>query len=95
MPYEITDECMLCGACISGCEVNAIHEEDEKCVIDSTVCIECGTCEMNCPFNAILYTMSSVSTGGFSPHNNSLEWFDSKIICFEDKRNNFAQNDFA
>jgi ferredoxin len=54
MPYFITDECMLCGACESGCEVSAIYETEEKNVIDQSICIECGTCEMNCPFDAII-----------------------------------------
>jgi ferredoxin len=54
MPYFITDECMQCGACESGCEVQAISEGEEKFVIDQEICVECGTCEMNCPFDAII-----------------------------------------
>lgn len=55
MPYFITDGCMQCGACESGCEVEAIHEGKEQFVINQAICIECGTCEMNCPFGAIIY----------------------------------------
>ena len=55
MPYLITDECMQCGACETGCESDAIYEGLEKYVIDQEICIECGTCEMNCPFDAIIF----------------------------------------
>jgi ferredoxin len=55
MPYFITVDCMQCGACESGCEVEAIHEVEERFVIEQAICIECGTCEMNCPFDAIIY----------------------------------------
>jgi ferredoxin len=55
MPYVVTPKCILCGACVSGCEVEAITEGPEQCSIDVTLCIECGTCEMNCPSEAILF----------------------------------------
>jgi ferredoxin len=55
MPYVVTEDCILCGACVSGCESNAITEGDTQSVIDETLCIECGTCKMNCPSDAIIY----------------------------------------
>lgn len=55
MPYVVTDECILCGACISGCESDAITEEETKAYIHVDVCVECGTCERNCPSEAIIY----------------------------------------
>jgi NAD-dependent dihydropyrimidine dehydrogenase PreA subunit len=55
MPYVVSDECMLCGACISGCECGAVKEGETKCEIDPDVCIECGTCEANCPAQAISF----------------------------------------
>lgn len=55
MPYVVTSECLLCGACVSGCDVEAITEGDTQAHIDVNVCIECGTCESNCPSNAIIY----------------------------------------
>ena len=55
MPYVVTDECILCGACVAGCDNDAITEGDERAIIDINVCIECGTCEMNCPSDAIIY----------------------------------------
>jgi ferredoxin len=53
MPYVVGDDCILCGACVTGCEVGAISEGETKCVIDPEVCIVCGTCEANCPCLAI------------------------------------------
>ena len=55
MPYIVTDACIQCGACISGCESNAISEGDTQSYIDPSLCIECGTCKSNCPSEAIIY----------------------------------------
>lgn len=55
MPYVVTDECILCGACVSGCESEAITEGETKAHIDPEICIECGTCERNCVMEAIIY----------------------------------------
>jgi len=53
MPYVVSDECIQCGACESGCANGAIHEGDCKSVIDYELCVECGTCAENCPVGAI------------------------------------------
>lgn len=55
MPYKVTDACILCGACVVGCESNAITEGDTQTHIDINICIECGTCERNCPSEAIIF----------------------------------------
>ena len=55
MPYVVTDACILCGACVSGCESGAITEGETQSHIDVNICIECGTCERNCPSDAIIY----------------------------------------
>jgi ferredoxin len=55
MPYFVTDECMLCGACVAGCANDAIEEGETKCRIIVDLCIECGTCEQNCPSGAIIW----------------------------------------
>lgn len=55
MPYVVTSECILCGACIAGCESDAITEGDTQAHIDAELCVECGTCERNCPMEAIIY----------------------------------------
>jgi ferredoxin len=55
MPYLITDECILCGACVVGCPSGAIEEGETKSYILVDLCIECGTCEQNCPSGAIIW----------------------------------------
>jgi len=55
MPYVVTDECILCEACIIGCESDAITEDGIQAHIDVSLCVECGTCEINCPVEAIFY----------------------------------------
>lgn len=55
MPYVVTDECILCGACVVGCESDAIIEGEMKTHINIEICIECGTCERNCPSDAIIF----------------------------------------
>ena len=59
MPYKVTDACILCGACVVGCESNAITEGDTQAHIDESLCVECGTCERNCPSEAIIFTEES------------------------------------
>ena len=55
MPYFVTTDCILCGACVVGCESDAITEGDTQAHIDVDLCVECGTCERNCPSEAIVY----------------------------------------
>jgi ferredoxin len=55
MPYIVTGECLNCGACIAGCENDAITEGETQSHINPDLCIECGTCELNCPVSAIIY----------------------------------------
>ncbi|PKO00105.1 MAG: ferredoxin [Chloroflexi bacterium HGW-Chloroflexi-4] len=55
MPYIVTSECLLCGACISGCDSDAITEGETQAIIDVEICIECGTCKSNCPSDAIIF----------------------------------------
>ena len=53
MAYQISDECIACGACAAECPVNAISEGDGKYEIDPDTCISCGACAGNCPVGAI------------------------------------------
>jgi ferredoxin len=55
MPYVVTEACENCGACVSGCETEAVTTGDTQAHIDVRRCIECGTCEMNCPVGAIVF----------------------------------------
>ena len=52
MAYQISDECISCGACAAECPVNAISEGDTKYQIDADTCIDCGTCAGTCPVGA-------------------------------------------
>ena len=53
MAFVISDECISCGSCASGCPVDAIAEGDGKFVIDPDKCISCGACASGCPVDAI------------------------------------------
>jgi len=55
MPYVVTSECIQCGACVAGCESEAIEEGETQAHIDASLCIECGTCSSNCPVEAIIF----------------------------------------
>jgi ferredoxin len=55
MPYIVTSACILCGACVAGCESEAISEGETQAHIDVDICVECGTCERNCPSDAIIF----------------------------------------
>lgn len=52
--HRITEECIVCGACISECPVEAISEGEEKYVIDPSKCTDCGACVEVCPTEAIV-----------------------------------------
>lgn len=53
MAYEISSECISCGACESECPVDAISQGDSQYVIDAATCIDCGACADVCPVDAI------------------------------------------
>jgi ferredoxin len=55
MPYFVTEDCILCEACIIGCESEAITAGENQAHIDVEICVECGTCERNCPTEAIIF----------------------------------------
>ena len=66
MPYIVTSECILCGACVVGCESNAITEGETQSYINPELCVECGTCERNCPSEAIIYVEEAEGVAQFS-----------------------------
>lgn len=52
MAYQISDDCIMCGACMEGCPVEAISEGEGKMVINADACVECGACADACPVGA-------------------------------------------
>ena len=53
MAFEITTECICCGACRSECPVEIISEGAEVYKIDAGLCTSCGACVAICPVGAI------------------------------------------
>jgi len=53
MVYQITVECICCGACQPVCPVEVISVGAEMYVIDADLCTGCGACAEACPVNAI------------------------------------------
>ncbi|NLT39240.1 MAG: 4Fe-4S binding protein [Clostridiales bacterium] len=54
MAYVITNSCVSCGSCESGCPVEAISAGDTQYVIDASLCVDCGACADTCPVSAII-----------------------------------------
>ena len=52
MAYQITDDCISCGACESECPVSCISAGDAKYNINAEECIDCGACASVCPVDA-------------------------------------------
>lgn len=52
MAYQISDDCVMCGACESACPQGCITSGDTKFEIDADSCIECGACADTCPVGA-------------------------------------------
>lgn len=52
-PRIIVKKCVMCGACIEICPVDAITEKDNKAYIDSKICVGCAECLCACRFEAV------------------------------------------
>ncbi|MDD2735503.1 MAG: 4Fe-4S binding protein [Desulfuromonadaceae bacterium] len=54
MNYQITEECISCGACYQECKINAIKNDATPYAIDQEICVACGACQFICDFGAIV-----------------------------------------
>ena len=54
MAFEITNDCINCGACLDCCPAGAIKQGETKYEIDKNACIDCGLCVGECPPGAIV-----------------------------------------
>ncbi len=48
-----TDTCKGCGLCTKRCQMEALHLNDEKAVLDLNRCIGCGLCVSTCPTHSL------------------------------------------
>lgn len=53
MAFQISSECIACGACVSECPADAIASGDPHYEINADACIDCGVCVGACPVDAI------------------------------------------
>ena len=60
MVPKATQACVACGACATGCPVQAISEQDPK-LVDKKACISCMRCVTACAQGA--RTVSPVMLG--------------------------------
>ena len=52
--YRITEECIVCGACLPECPEEAIIEGSDRYIINPDKCGDCGNCAEVCPVGACL-----------------------------------------
>ena len=52
--YRITEECIVCGACLAECPEQAIIEGADIYIINPEKCSDCGNCAEVCPVGACL-----------------------------------------
>jgi len=54
LAYTITEECILCDACLPECPEDAITAGDPVYIIDPEKCTDCGDCAEVCPTEACI-----------------------------------------
>jgi ferredoxin len=52
MAYYITDDCIMCEACVEECPEGAITMGDDKAIIDPDLCKDHAACVDVCPVDA-------------------------------------------
>ncbi len=53
MPFEISEECLVCGVCMDECPADAISEGEDQFYIDPDECTDCGACQEVCPNESV------------------------------------------
>jgi len=54
LAYIITEECIICDACLPECPEDAITAGDPLYIIDQDKCTDCGDCAEVCPTEACI-----------------------------------------
>jgi ferredoxin len=54
LAYIITNDCIMCDACLPECPENAITAGDPVYVINQVTCTDCGDCAEVCPTEACI-----------------------------------------
>jgi ferredoxin len=54
LAYIITNECIMCDACVAECPENAISVGDPAYKISAILCNDCGACAEVCPTEACI-----------------------------------------
>lgn len=60
MPWIDTQDCTLCGICVSECPVDAITMGTENAEINMADCIRCGVCHDVCPQEAVKHDSEKI-----------------------------------
>lgn len=53
--YQISDQCIGCGKCVSVCPQKCINTDKIPYVIEQEHCLHCGNCFHECPVYAVLH----------------------------------------
>lgn len=64
-----TETCKGCGTCTKRCQMEAIHLEDKKAVLDLTRCIGCGLCVNTCPTHSLSLVRKPEKEQPYVPKN--------------------------
>ena len=75
------EACVVCGACIERCPVDAIAEDednDNKSLVERAKCIGCGVCVIGCPTDAIALVPVSEEEWFHTP-SSMAEWEEMRL----------------
>ena len=64
-----TDTCKGCGLCIKRCQMEALHLENKKSILDVNRCIGCGLCVSTCPTHSLSLVRKPKEKQPYVPKN--------------------------